>query len=36
MYEPIFAPTPIQQLETDAKGNTFFLKREDTLQSEWG
>ena len=36
MYEPIFAPTPIQQLETDAKGNTFFLKREDMLPFSFG
>ena len=31
MYEPVFSPTPLQQLDTDANGNTFFLKREDLL-----
>jgi len=36
MYEPIFAPTPIQQLDTDLNGNTFFLKREDMLPYSFG
>ena len=31
-----FAPTPLQQLDTDASGNTFFLKREDLLPYSFG
>ena len=36
MYEPVFSPTPLQQLDTDANANTFFLKREDLLPYSFG
>ena len=36
MYEPVFAPTPIQPLDTDERGNAFFLKREDLLPYSFG
>jgi len=36
MHEPIFAPTPIQTLDTDENGNAFFLKREDMLPYSFG
>ena len=36
MYELDFAPTPLQKLDTDANGNTFFLKREDLLPFSFG
>lgn len=36
MYELDFAPTPLQRLDTDANGNTFFLKREDLLPYSFG
>lgn len=36
MYEPDFAPTPLQRLDTDASGNAFFLKREDLLPYSFG
>lgn len=36
MYEPVFAPTPIQPLDTDVHGNAFFLKREDLLPFSFG
>ena len=36
MYELDFAPTPLQMLDTDANGNTFFLKREDLLPFSFG
>lgn len=31
-----FAPTPLQRLDTDENGNTFFLKREDMLPYSFG
>lgn len=36
MFEPVFAPTPIQPLDTDERGNAFFLKREDLLPYSFG
>ena len=36
MYEPVFAPTPVQPLDTDVHGNAFFLKREDLLPFSFG
>lgn len=36
MYKPVFAPTPVQPLDTDERGNAFFLKREDMLPYSFG
>ena len=36
MYEPAFSPTPVQPLDTDERGNAFFLKREDLLPYSFG
>ncbi len=36
MYEPVFAPTPVHPLDTDERGNAFFLKREDLLPYSFG
>ena len=36
MYEPVFAPTPVQPLDIDERGNAFFLKREDLLPYSFG
>lgn len=36
MIDCSFAPTPIQHLWTDERGNAFFLKREDMLPYSFG